>query len=354
MVIQNWILFDGVLLSWEFTPSQLFITLNCSSRSKRFLGFCVNGLKEIHGSFENVVRAVCHPSEKYDFLSNSCDDALAVTRYLNLVYLALLGSASMTILGVVFLMIYSRSFEVDKMKYSEVILKSKPRTGLAVTSILFNVLALLGVCFSSVLVIYTSQIVPSILAFTSDVPMFNIEPYGNSLGWGFYLLLLATSLLVVHILALVDSARMAKKLWSFSKEVEKCSPPGGSALVVKNANRAQDSFFVQGGRSQKAGSAFLPSPQTDGAIQLPFSAEEQTFTRYSPMTQIPQAQLHPRIASAPATKSVWGFFPISMLPRFNPYNSGMGWLAGGHGHLHGCGGGHGHAHHHHHHHHHLG
>ncbi|KAJ1611007.1 putative tRNA synthetase class II [Cryptosporidium canis] len=222
MLVQNWTMFDGVLLSWELTPSQLYITLNCSSRSKQFIGFCVNGIKEIHGGLSNVVQAICSPPARYGFLEKSCDDAVALTGSLNLVFLALLASASAVILGVVFLMLYSRSFKVDTARpesaSSEIILKSRPRIGLAVVSIVFNILALLGVCLSTVLIIYLSQSLRDILSFTSDTPVFTIEPSTGSLGWGFYLLLLANSLLVVHILALVDSTRMAKRLWRLSQE----------------------------------------------------------------------------------------------------------------------------------------
>lgn len=355
MLVQNWIMFGGVLLSWELTPSQLYITLNCSSRSKRFMGFCSNGIKEIHGNFSNVVHAVCNPLAKYDFLASSCEDIISLTNYLNLVFLVLLASASAVILGIVFLIFYSRTFQVDSSKSSgsvgsEVILKSKPRIGLAVVSILLNILALLGVCFSTVLVIYMSQSLHGILSFKSEIPMFNIEPFNNSLGWGFYLLLLANSLLIVHILALVDSARMAKRLWKFSQEITNGSLlKQHSEIVIKNTSKAPEKFFVNSlspssmeteGSQQHTGSTFLPGPgMLGGRAQAPVISESQPYAgQYMPLVQSPSPtpviskipdqnkQLYPRIGNTPVTttKSVWGFFPVSLLPRFNPYNFGMG------------------------------
>ncbi|OII75238.1 uncharacterized protein cubi_03717 [Cryptosporidium ubiquitum] len=373
-------MFDGVLLSWELTPKQLFVTLNCSSRSRRFLGFCNNGIKEISGSFANVVQAICVPPIKYQFLANSCDSVLSMTNYLNLIYLVLLASASVVIIGIVFLMLYSRSFKVDNNNTdpinSEVILKSKPRIGLAVASILFNILALLGVCFCSVLVIYLSQSSQNLLSITSDIPIFNIVPHSSSLGWGFYLLLLANSLLIVHILALLDSARMAKRLWKFSQEVmDKFAKKQHSEIVIKNTNRVPDKFFVHSFSpssieiegSQNTGSTFLPSSGVIGSrIQAPINSENQIHCQYMPMiqtqppspvshiqtqNQVQSQQLYPRIGNTPATRSVWGFFPINLLPRFNPYNSGMGNIVNNCGDHH-CYGHQRCNHHHHHHHHH--
>ncbi|KAH8583485.1 3 transmembrane region [Cryptosporidium sp. chipmunk genotype I] len=378
MLVQNWIMFDGVLLSWELTPSQLFITLNCSSRSKRFMSFCVNGIKGIHGNFVNVVQAICNPPEKYKFLASSCEEVISLTNYLNIIYLVLLVSASVVIFGIIFLMIYSRSFKVEDnntdSKNFEVILKSKPRIGFAVVSILFNILALLGVGFCTVLVIYLSQSLQDILSFTSDVPMFTIEPYKGSLGWGFYLLLLANSLLTVHILALVDSTKMAKRLWIFSQEImDNSATKQYSEIVIKNTNKIPDKFFVhslspssmkaQG--SQSTGSTFLPSSGVVGSrIQAPITNESQPNCQYMPLIQnqpqiqtqtqttlLQNQQLYPRISSTPATRSVWGFFPINLLPRFNPYNSGMTNFMNSYGNHH-CHGHEGCNHHHHHHYHH--
>ncbi|KAJ1606125.1 3 transmembrane region protein [Cryptosporidium canis] len=378
MLVQNWVMFDGVLLSWELTPNQLYITLNCSSRSKQFIGFCVNGIKEIHGGLSNVVQAICNPPARYGFLEKSCDDAVALTGSLNLVFLALLASASAIILGVVFLMLYSRSFKVDTARpesaSSEIILKFRPRIGLAVVSIIFNILALLGVCLSTVLIIYLSQSLRDILSFTSDTPVFTIEPSSGSLGWGFYLLLLANSLLVVHILALVDSTRMAKRLWRLSQEVSHSSTlQDQSEIVIKNTNRAPEKFFIHsfspssmevGGPSHNVGSTFMPSPGVAGGrAQTPGLREDQSRTPYVPLipssapTPIPyqinpsDQQVYPKISNAPATRSVWGFFPMDLLPRLNPYNYGMGQFLGAHGAAK-CQGSHGCGHHHHHHHHH--
>ncbi|CUV08040.1 unnamed protein product [Cryptosporidium hominis] len=364
MLVQNWTMFDGVILSWELTPSQLYITLNCSSRSKRFLGFCVNGIKEIHGSFANVVQAICNPSEKYKFLTNSCEDAISLTNYLNIIYFVLLASASVSIFGVAFLMLYSRSFKVEdnktSCKTSEVILKSKPRIGLAVVSILFSILALLGVSFCSILVIYLSQSLQDILSFSSDVPIFTIEPFKGSLGWGFYLLLLANSLLIVHILALVDSTRMAKNLWLFSQEIMESNAAKHSEIVIKNTNKIPEKFFVhsfppssiESQGPQNTGSTFLPNSGVVGSrIQVPITSEDQSHCQYMPLVQ--NQQLYPKISNTPSTRSVWGFFPVNLLPRFNPYNSGMPNFMNNYGdhHCHrhqGCN----HHHHHHHHHHH--
>ena len=217
MITQNWSLFEGSIFSWEITPNKFNVTLNCSSSSKRFMGFCNNALKNMNGDLSNILNAICSPPEKYDFLSQSCDDAIIVTKYLNIIYLTLLGSASTIILSVIFLMIYSKGFKVDindGNSNNEIILKTKPFIGLGVVSVLLNIVALVGVCVSSVIVIYLSHIMPNLIAFSSDIPMFNIESHSNSLGWGFYLLLLSNSLLIVHIMALVDSIRMAKKLWN--------------------------------------------------------------------------------------------------------------------------------------------
>ncbi|KAK6588981.1 3 transmembrane region [Cryptosporidium xiaoi] len=360
IITQSWSLFEGSIFSWEITPNQFYVTLNCSSTSKKFLGFCNNALKNINGSLSNVLMAICSPPEKYDFLSQSCDDAVTVTNYLNIVYLILLGSASTIILSVIFLMIYSKGFKVDvnngnlnKSKNSksdngnsEVILKTKPFIGLGVVSVLLNIIALIGVCLSSVIVIYLSHIIPNLIAFNSDIPMFNISSYSNSLGWGFYLLLLANSLLTIHILALVDSIRMAKNLWNLSVDIK--NRAAGEVCVRKEHGSGKvvpDKYFISnlgatfepkglsGGNNNTClynapGSTFLPNTSDQTQHLLQNSGNVTIGGVATPQLQfgMPSSQqMYPKIGDKPlnAPRSVWGFFPISLLPRYNPYNHGM-------------------------------
>ena len=353
MITQNWSLFEGSIFSWEITPNKFNVTLNCSSSSKRFMGFCNNALKNMNGDLSNILNAICSPPEKYDFLSQSCDDAIIVTKYLNIIYLTLLGSASTIILSVIFLMIYSKGFKVDindGNSNNEIILKTKPFIGLGVVSVLLNIVALVGVCVSSVIVIYLSHIMPNLIAFSSDIPMFNIESHSNSLGWGFYLLLLSNSLLIVHIMALVDSIRMAKKLWNLSVDIKN---KAASELHIRRQlasnNAIPDKYFVSNFNSQSSerkalngggesnfcnvtGSAFLQSPsdKTQNLIQnsnnLAFDKGTGGIATSSSLYPIsPSQQLYPKVGNKPvnAPRSVWGFFPINLLPLYNPYNHGM-------------------------------
>ncbi|KAH8741260.1 3 transmembrane region protein [Cryptosporidium ryanae] len=358
MITQSWSLFEGSLFSWEITPNQFYVTLNCSSTSKKFLNFCNNALKDINGGLSNVLKAICSPPEKYDFLSQSCEDAVVVTNYLNIVYLTLMGSSSAIILSVIFLMIYSKGFKVDindgsinKNKSSkcdngnEVILKTKPFIGLGVVSVILNVIALIGVCLSSVIVIYLSHIIPNLIAFNSEIPMFNISSHSNSLGWGFYLLLLSNSLLIIHILALVDSIRMAKNLWNLSVEIKnKAAREVRTYQGHGSGNAVPDKYFISNLSSPSEtkglssgnhsacvynapGSAFLPNnpDQTQHLLQNANNAAIGGVATPQLQFCMPSQQVYPKIGDRPlnAPRSVWGFFPISLLPRYNPYNYGM-------------------------------
>ncbi|EEA08185.1 uncharacterized protein CMU_011340 [Cryptosporidium muris RN66] len=306
LLSHNWLLYEGVLLSWDFVSYKLLITLNCSSKSRKFLKFCNRGLKRIHGDFANVVNGICVPPSKYEFLNKACNDAKYLTTLLNIVFIILISSSVILTLSMLLWFIYSRSINISERinnGIKEIALNSPPKILLAYIAVILNMSSIVAIVIVCIIIFYCSNNLPSLLVFHSPSPIYTIESLDGSLSWGFYLLVFILILLIIQSFTLGDSLLFIKNLYtqkcSWHNQLDKRNVNARETVSISPNN--QERFFITNSR-----------PILNNTNLSSSTSNNQQDT-YESQPLIPQNTRNPR--------SIWAFYPINNLPSYNPYIS---------------------------------
>ncbi|KAL7066967.1 hypothetical protein ACR3K2_25290 [Cryptosporidium serpentis] len=309
LLSHNWLLYEGVLLSWDFVAYKLLITLNCSSQSKKFLKFCHRGLKQIHGDFANVVSGICTPPSKYEFLNQACNDVKVITILLNIVFIILISSSVILTLSMLLWFIYSKSiYTLERMNngIKETVLTSPPKLSLAYIVLVLNWIVIIAISIACVIVFFCSDILPSILVFHSPSPIYTIESLDGSLSWGFYLIIFTVALLIIHNIALADSLVLIKSIrdQKYNQNSQLDSKSVCTEEIASISLNKQGKFFITNSR---------PILNNINSSPSPIFGNQPGTCKFQPLT--------PPNTRSP--KSIWAFYPINNLPSYNPYNIGL-------------------------------